>query len=289
MAFRVVIVNQHSKLSYQNNHLLFRSAERSEQIPLSEVELLILETTDIAITSMLLSRLVDENIAVIFCDSSRLPKSYLMPYYGRHDSSLAIKKQIAWKKDRTKEAFRSILSQKIQNQSELLRKLGFIEKADAIAILLDGLAAEDPSNREGHAARILFSTLFGYNFSREQDNEVNAALNYGYTLLMSLVAREIVKCGCLTQLGIGHSNQFNPFNLASDLMEPFRPFVDEVVFTHRKETFPIIKRQLLQIFTKTYPYENSNMFLSSIVNHYTKHVMGYLNESREIMPRITVG
>ena len=289
MAFRVVIVNEHSKVSYQNKHLLYRSAERTEQIHLSEIELLILETTDIAITTMLLSRLVDENISVIFCDSTRLPKSYLMPYYGRHDSSLTIQKQIAWTKERKNDAFHNILHQKIQSQSDLLRNLGFIEKADAILVLLDNLEAGDPSNREGHAARILFNTLFGQNFSREQENDINAALDYGYTLLMSLFAREIVKCGCLTQLGIGHVNQFNPFNLASDLMEPFRPLVDEIVFAHREEPFPRIKRQLFELFTKTYPYEKADMFLSNIVSHYTKHVIGYLNESREKMPRMTRG
>ena len=289
MAFRVVVINEHSKVSYQNNHLLYRSAERTEQIHLSEIELLILETTDIAITSMLLSRLIDENIAVIFCDSSRLPKSYLMPYYGRHDSSLTIQKQIAWTKERKSEAFHSILHQKIQSQSELLRSLDFEEKADAILVLLENLEAEDPSNREGHAARILFNTLFGQSFSREQESDINAGLDYGYTLLMSLFAREIVKCGCLTQIGIGHSNQFNPFNLASDLMEPFRPSVDKIVFKYRAEPFPRIKRHLFQLFTKTYPYERAEMFLPNIASRYTKHVIGYLNESQEKMPRVTKG
>jgi CRISPR-associated endonuclease Cas1 subtype II len=289
MAFRAVIVNEHSKVSYQNNHLVFRSAERTEQIHLSEIELLILETTDIAITTMLLSRLMDENIAVIFCDSTRLPKSYLMPYYGRHDSSLTIQKQIAWTKERKREAFHSILYQKIQNQSDLLRDLGFAEKADAILVLLGNLEIGDPGNREGHASRILFNTLYGQKFSREQESDINAALNYGYTLLMSLFAREIVKCGCLTQLGIGHANQFNPFNLASDFMEPFRPLVDEIVYTHQEESFSRIKRQLLQLFLKTYPYEKAKMFLSNIASHYTKHAIGYLNENREKMPRITRG
>ena len=289
MAFRVVVVNEHSKVSYQNNHLLYRSAERTEQIHLSEIELLILETTDIAITSMLLSRLVDENIAVIFCDSSRLPKSYLMPYYGRHDSSLTIQKQIAWTAERKSSAFHSILHQKIQHQSDSLRNLGFTEKADAVLVLLDTLEVGDPSNREGHAARILFNTLFGQKFSREQENDINAALDYGYTLLMSIFAREIVKCGCLTQLGIGHENQFNPFNLASDIMEPFRPLVDEIVFAYREEPFLRIKRHLFELFTNTYPYEKAEMFLSNIASHYTKYVIGYLNESRDNMPRITKG
>ena len=96
MGWRTVIVNTHSKLSYKNNHLIFKDATRTEMIHLSEVDILLLETTDIVLSTMLIKRLVDENILVIFCDDKRLPTAHLMPYYARHDSSLQLSKQIDW-------------------------------------------------------------------------------------------------------------------------------------------------------------------------------------------------
>ena len=99
MGWRTVVVNTHSKLSYKNNHLIFKDASRTELIHLSEVDILLLETTDIVLSTMLIKRLVDENILVIFCDDKRLPTAYLMPYYGRHDSSLQLSRQITWNED----------------------------------------------------------------------------------------------------------------------------------------------------------------------------------------------
>jgi len=289
MAFRVVIVNEHSKLSYKNNHLVYKSAKNVQTIHLSEIELLILETTDIAITSMLVSKLIEENIVVIFCDSKRLPTAQLVPYYGRYDSSLQIQNQINWSDNLKDSAWKEILYQKIYNQGKLLKYYGFGEKAESVMDMLSNLETKDPSNREGHAARIMFNTLYGNDFSREKDNDINAALNYGYTLLMSVFSREIVKCGCLTQLGVNHTNQFNPFNLASDLMEPFRLLVDEIVYDNYVESFPIIKRKLLMLFTQTYFYRNSDMYLMNIANHYTKNVIDYLNGTRSQMPEFIKG
>ena len=102
--------------------------------------------------------------------------------------------------------------------------------------------------------------LFGNDFTREQENDINAGLNYGYTLLLSIFARELVQTGCFTQLGLKHANQFNDFNLASDLMEPFRPLVDQIIYENRKEAFPIMKRKLFALFMNTYMYKKNKCF-----------------------------
>ena len=209
MGWRTVVVNTHSKLSYKNNHLIFKDASRTELIHLSEVDILLLETTDIVLSTMLIKRLVDENILVIFCDDKRLPTAYLMPYYGRHDSSLQLSRQIAWNEDVKAEIWTTIIAQKILNQAFYLGSCGFLEKSQSVIDLYHGLDLFDPSNREGHAARIYFNTLFGNDFSREQDSDINAALDYGYTLILSMFAREIVLSGCMTQFGLKHTNQFN--------------------------------------------------------------------------------
>lgn len=288
MGWRTVVVNTHSKLSYKNNHLIFKDASRTELIHLSEVDILLLETTDIVLSTMLIRRLVDENILVIFCDDKRLPTAYLMPYYGRHDSSLQLSRQIAWDEEAKAQIWTTIIAQKILNQAFYLGSCGFLEKSQSVIDLYHGLDLFDPSNREGHAARIYFNTLFGNDFSREQDSDINAALDYGYTLILSMFAREIVLSGCMTQFGLKHANQFNQFNLASDIMEPFRPIIDRIVYENRNSSFVKIKRELFTIFSDTFHYNGKYMYLSNIVSDYTKKVIQALNQPEKGVPEFRI-
>ena len=288
MGWRTVIVNTHSKLSYKNNHLIFKDATRTEMIHLSEVDILLLETTDIVLSTMLIKRLVDENILVIFCDDKRLPTAHLMPYYARHDSSLQLSRQIDWEETVKAEVWTHIISQKILNQSIYLSACGFIEKSQSIMNLYQSLELFDPSNREGHSARIYFNTLFGKDFNRELDNDINASLDYGYTLLLSMFAREVVLSGCMTQFGLKHANQFNQFNLASDIMEPFRPIIDQIVYENRNHSFVKIKRELFTIFSDTFQYNNMEMYLTNIVSDYTKKVIKALNNKGKGVPEFRI-
>ncbi|MBS8086806.1 type II CRISPR-associated endonuclease Cas1 [Streptococcus suis] len=288
MGWRTVIVNTHSKLSYKNNHLIFKDATRTEMIHLSEVDILLLETTDIVLSTMLIKRLVDENILVIFCDDKRLPIAHLMPYYARHDSSLQLSKQIDWEEAVKAEVWTHIISQKILNQSIYLSACGFIEKSQSVMNLYHSLELFDPSNREGHSARIYFNTLFGNDFNRELNNDINASLDYGYTLLLSMFAREVVLSGCMTQFGLKHANQFNQFNLASDIMEPFRPIIDQIVYENRNHSFVKIKRELFTIFSDTFQYNNKEMYLTNIVSDYTKKVIKALNNNGKGVPEFRI-
>lgn len=288
MGWRTIVVNTHSKLSYKNNHLIFKDVSRTELIHLSEVDILLLETTDIVLSTMLIKRLVDENILVIFCDDKRLPTAYLMPYYGRHDSSLQLSRQIAWNEDVKAEIWTTIIAQKILNQAFYLGSCGFLEKSQSVIDLYHGLDLFDPSNREGHAARIYFNTLFGNDFNREQDSDINAALDYGYTLILSMFAREIVLSGCMTQFGLKHANQFNQFNLASDIMEPFRPIIDRIVYENRNSSFVKIKRELFTIFSDTFHYNDKDMYLSNIISDYTKKVIQALNQPEKGVPEFRI-
>ncbi|VTS28097.1 CRISPR-associated protein Cas1 [Streptococcus pseudoporcinus] len=249
---------------------------------------LLLETTDIVLTTMLIKRLVDENVLVIFCDDKRLPTAVLTPFYGRHDSSLQLSKQISWSNDLKAQVWTQIIAQKILNQSLFLGVCGYYEKSQSIIELYNGLEVFDPSNREGHSARIYFNTLFGRDFSRHQDNVINAGLDYGYTLLLSLFARELVMTGCMTQFGLKHSNQFNHFNFTSDIMEPFRPIVDQIVYENRSLSFVQMKRQLFAIFSNTYSYYHKEMYLSNIVSDYTKKVVKALNNGGEGVPKFRI-
>jgi CRISPR-associated endonuclease Cas1 subtype II len=257
-------------------------------IHLEEIDILLLETTNIILTTMLIERLVDRNILIIFCDEKRLPTAMLTPYYGRHDSSLQLTNQIAWDDEVKCDVWTNIIAQKILNQSMYLGECSYFEKSQSIMDLYHGLEPFDPSNREGHSARIYFNTLFGNDFSREQDNDINAGLDYGYTLLLSMFARELVVCGCMTQFGLKHSNQFNQFNLASDIMEPFRPIVDRIVYENCNSSFVKIKRELFTMFDETYLYNNKEMYLNNIVSDYTKKVVKALNHNGKGVPEFRI-
>lgn len=288
MGWRTVVVNTHSKLSYKNNHLIFKDAYQTELIHLSEIDILLLETTDIVLTTMLVKRLIDENILVIFCDDKRLPTAMLMPYYARHDSSLQLSKQVTWTEEVKADVWTNIIAQKILNQSLYLGECSFFEKSQSIMDLYNGLELFDPSNREGHSARIYFNTLFGNDFNREQDNNINAGLDYGYALLLSMFVRELVVSGCMTQFGLKHANQFNQFNFASDLMEPFRPIVDRIIYENREASFVKMKRELFNMFSDTYSYNNKDMYLSNIVSDYTKKVVKALNSEGKGVPEFRI-
>lgn len=288
MGWRTLIINKHSKISYKNNHLIFKSVDQYEMIHLSEIDMLILETTDISITTMLIKRLVDENILILFCDEKRLPIGKLLPFYARHDSSLQLTKQVNWSVDVKAKVWTEIINQKITNQSIYLSDCDFTEKSQSITKLKNELQLFDPTNREGHAARIYFNTLFGNDFTREENNDINAGLNYGYTLLLSIFSRELVLTGCMTQFGLKHANQFNDFNLASDVMEPFRPIVDNIVYTYRDMPFRTIKKRLFDMFSDTYSYNNQEMYLTNIASDYTKKVIKVLNEEMEGVPEFRI-
>jgi CRISPR-associated endonuclease Cas1 subtype II len=268
--------------------LIFKDAYQTEMIHLSEIDILLLETTDIVLSTMLIKRLVDENILVIFCDDKRLPTAMLMPYYARHDSSLQLSHQISWTEEVKCDVWTTIIAQKILNQSCYLGECFYFEKSQSIMDLYHDLEPFDPSNREGHSARIYFNTLFGNVFSREQDNDINAGLDYGYTLLLSMFAREVVVSGCMTQFGLKHANQFNQFNFASDIMEPFRPIVDRIVYENRNNSFIKIKRELFSMFSDTYLYNNKEMYLTNIVSDYTKKVIKALNNDGKGVPEFRI-
>lgn len=253
-------------------------------IHLSEVDILLLETTDIVLSTMLIKRLSDENILVVFCDDKRLPVAQLMPYYGKHDSSLQFSKQIEWTEQVKGVVWTEIISQKIFNQAVFLYEVGLDKKSESLTRLYEELQIFDPTNREGHAARIYFNALFGNDFNREKSNDINAGLDYGYSLLLSMFAREIVATGCVTQLGLKHSNQFNPFNFASDIMEPFRPIIDRIVYENRDCEFNNIKSKLFRIFIDNYEYSGKEMFLSNIISDYTKKIVKALNNEGEGVP-----
>lgn len=231
-----MIVDSPCKISVGGNYLILRSDE-VKKIHLSEVYYLMIACPAVNITGVALCELNRQKIKVVFCDEKRNPYGELIGYYGCFNCSKKLKTQIAWDSNVTSAVNTMIIAQKITNQALLLRKCGFDERAEMLEEYVVEIELDDAGNREGHAAKVYFNTLFGKDFSREKDCAVNAALNYGYSVMLSDINRAVVACGRSTQIGINHCNEFNEFNLSCDLIEPFRVIVDEYVFEQGNREF----------------------------------------------------
>jgi CRISPR-associated endonuclease cas1, NMENI subtype len=277
MSWRTIVISNNAKLDYQIGYLVVRGA-KTTKIHLNEIGTLIVESTAVSMTSYLLSELMKSKIKVIFCDEKRNPSSELIPYYGCHDTSSKIRKQIEWTKDNKDHIWTEIVSEKIRQQALLLKRYDKIE-ANMLFDYVENIEFGDVTNREGHAAKVYFNALFGKKFTRTDDIPINAALNYGYSILLSIFNREIVASGYITQIGLFHDNMFNQFNLASDLMEPFRPLVDDEVIKLKPERFgKDEKHSILEILNKEVLIGSKNEVLTNAIKIYCRSVFEALNE-----------
>ena len=284
MSWRTVVISNVAKLDYQIGYLVVRGQETT-RIHIKEIRMLIIESTAVSMTAYLLSELMKNKIKVIFCDEKRNPSSELVSYYGSHDTSNKIRKQIAWRQNTKEAVWTEIVSEKIRKQKELLELLGK-EEAELLSSYLQQIAWNDETNREGHAAKVYFNALFGLDFTRTEDNLINAALNYGYSIILSSFTREIVANGYITQLGLFHDNMFNQFNLASDLMEPFRPLVDKCVLGMKLEQFEHEEKMwLVDILNQEVQIDGKIQYVSNAIKIYCKSVFDALNEDDSALVR----
>lgn len=245
MSWRTVVIANSAKLDYQLGYLVVRK-EDVVKIHISEISMLIIETTSVSLTAALLSELMKKKVKVIFCDEKRNPSSELIPYYGAHDTSVKIRNQVNWSAEMKNAVWTEIVREKIRKQAQHLEQRRLSESRMLYGYI-EEMEFADSTNREGHAAKVYFNALFGPDFMRTAENSINAALNYGYGIILSLFNREIVANGYITQIGLFHDNMFNQFNFGSDLMEPFRPIVDmkvkemKLIKFEKNEKFELLK------------------------------------------------
>lgn len=284
MSWRIVVISKRAKLDYQLGYLVVRNEEVTK-IHLSEISTILIESTAATVTTSLLAELTKKKIKVIFCDEKRNPSSELVGYYGSHDTSNKIRKQIQWSRHSKEAIWTEIVTEKIRKQKELLKNMGK-EEAGLLESYLQEIGWNDETNREGHAAKVYFNALFGMTFTRTADCPENAALNYGYSILLSAFAREIVASGYITQLGLFHDNMFNQFNRASDLMEPFRVLIDrEVIQMQRKEFTHEEKIQLVNVLNNEVMIDGKTQYVNNAIKIYCKSVFDALNENDSALIR----
>ena len=238
MGWKTIIIGCESKVSLTLNRMRITIDDEYQNIPLSDIYTVIFSHIGVVITIPLLSKLVENNINIIVCDDKNDPIGIFQPFNNHSLVFKRLNNQLNWKLTRKKKFWKIIIEQKIQSEIDALT----IEKKNDLVIkqlnvYKDSVYTDDQTNREAIAARSYFQELFGNGFTRDDDNVVNAALNYGYKIIASYISKCITSRGLITQLGVHHIGESNPFNLTYDFIEPFRVFIDLWVYENIKSSF----------------------------------------------------
>ena len=283
MGFRNVCVESRCRCSYSGGYLVVTGEAVTTKIHLSEIASLTFCTTKVYVSGYLMSELAKNKIPVVFSDEKCFPVAESLPLHGSHNCTARIESQLCWSVPTKKRLWQKIVRDKITAQSEVLLLNDAMKEAEALRSYADDVRSGDPTNREAAAAALYFSALFGQAFSRDQESDLNASLNYGYSILLSKVSREVVSRGYLTQYGINHRGDFNQWNMSCDFMEPFRPFVDLVIIRSGIAFFGTeMRRLLIDIMNHEVRYDDGVYKMGSVVGRYIRGCFDALE--RKIAP-----
>lgn len=279
MSWRTVVITGNAKLDYKMDYLIVRKTDNTTRVFIGEIGMLIVESTSVSLTTMLLCELTKHKVKVVFCDEKHNPQSELLSYYGSHDTSAKVRTQIGWSKQEKELIWTEIVAEKIRQQRDHLLERGLDTQAALLASYIPEIEIGDKTNREGHAAKVYFNALFGMDFTRNQENATNAALNYGYGILLACFNREVVANGYITQLGLFHDNMFNQFNFSSDLMEPFRILVDRIVVKMKPQKFDKDEKIcFIYMLEDGVMIDGKNQYVSNAIKIYCRSVFDALND-----------
>lgn len=276
MAFRTIIIKNRCKLEYSLNYLVCRG-EEEKRVLIDEIEILIIQNTAVSLTCALLSALVEKKVKVIFCDPYANPQFELMPYYNNYSTYKKIMTQVNFDELTKQKIWARIVYEKIFNQSRVLSMVN-VEAAKKLNGYLSEIENGDVSNREGHAAKVYFNALFGNNFYRgDSTNTINKYLNYGYSIIVSAINREIKMLGYLTEIGIHHIGETNAFNLTYDFVEPLRPLIDSLV-VKKKITEENFKNEFIELLYSKVYFKKNQMFLENALHLYVQSLFSALTK-----------
>ena len=251
------------------------------RIHLSEIASVTFCTTQVYVSAYLLSELAKAKIPVVFSDEKYLPVAECLPMHGAHNNSARIADQLEWTLPAKKRVWQRIVQDKIGLQARVLELYGDSSVAPVLRNYAATVRSGDPDNREAVAAAAYFSALFGAPFNRNLDCPLNYSLDYGYSVILSKVAREIASRGYLTQIGVHHRGSLNPWNLACDFMEPFRPYIDVVIIRTNKDTFDSeTRRQLIGIMSDPITYGDGRYKLGSVISSYVRDCLDVLEKKK---------
>lgn len=276
MLKRTLYFTKPSYLSVKNKQLVIeiKDEDQSKMVPVEDIGFMLIENMQITLSMPLINELMNNNVSVIFCDEKHHPQSMLLNMEGNHQQTEIYRQQISASEPLKKNLWKQTVVAKIENQAKVLNKLGF--DSTPLPHLAKQVKSGDSDNREGMAARLYWKKLFGESFTRDRYGDwPNALLNYGYIILRAAVARALTGSGLLPSFGIFHSNRYNAFCLADDIMEPYRPFIDLYVWEICQKYPEInvvekeIKTEILEILSSDVAMKKQTRPLMIAITHTT--------------------
>lgn len=228
MAWRVIGISNPARLSVKDSQLVVAQDE-SVNLPIEDIDALTLDSYGITFTANLVTELSSSGTTVVICDEKHLPSSVILPYSQHSRQAKVSRQQLAMSQTLKKQLWRKIIVQKITNQADVLRQFNYDDTL--LRTLAKDVKSGDTTNRESQAARMYFSVLLD-DATRRKPMWHNSALNYGYAMVRSHIARHIAARGLIASEGIFHRSELNSFNLADDIIESYRAIVDEYVLSH---------------------------------------------------------
>lgn len=286
MGWKTVIIGSEAKVSLSLNKLKITIGNEFQNVPLGDIDTVIFSHNRVIITIPLLSALVENNINIIICDEKNDPIGIFQPFNGHSLVFKRLNAQINWKLTRKKKLWKRIIELKIQSEIDALilekRQVKIIEQ---LKVYRESVYTDDQTNREAASSRMYFTEMFGGDFTRDISSIQNYALNYGYKILASYISRCIASRGLITQLGIHHISESNPFNLTYDFIEPLRAIIDLWVIESITDTFNApLKQELIGILNYRVYVKDKWMRLNDAIEDIVDSYIAYLDErSNEVL------
>lgn len=288
--WRVIdLINSGYYVHVKNKNILIEHKEKGLiKVPFAEVNSIISTSKGNTFSGAFLEGCLEHSIPVIFCDEKYLPQGMLLPSNQHMDTFQRMKVQIEAKLPRKKKAWQLIIREKILNQSKVLYENKLAEGFN-LKVMASQILSGDSTNIEAQGARLYFDALFGEDFTRADESLINGLLNYGYTIIRSMVARAVVARGLNPAFGIFHSARINPFCLVDDLMEPIRPFVDRIVKrllttgSLKVEDMSLYKNDLIGLITSEVFFEEKKQELNNATLLYVTSYLEFLSGKNDFI------
>ncbi|CAJ1182185.1 type II CRISPR-associated endonuclease Cas1 [Companilactobacillus nantensis] len=284
MGWRIVHVKEGDVLRLRLDSLEVRKKENKVYIPLADITMVVLEGNRTTITTKLLSSFSQNNVGLVICDDKYLPVGIYLPYGQYHHYSKRVISQAEWTIEQKGLIWQNVIRQKMTNQVDYARFFGVDEdRLTLMQDLIDDLKIGDTTNREGPVAKVYFDSLYGKSFTRDDDNLINGAMNFGYAILRSCMARIVVGNGLVTMLGVFHRNEFNSFNLVDDLMEPYRPLMDywvnKYVIDDKQDYLSYEARlKIIEFMNQKIKVQNKKMTIDNAMQEYVASFVSAMDE-----------
>lgn len=288
MGYINIYVSNDAKLYIKNSQLFLENNTIKKDYPIEDINSIMIENLNTTISTYTLAKCSEFGILIFICNQSHLPCGVVLPFCGHYQILSVYNTQVSLSKPLQKQLWQTIIKNKIENQNEVLNIFG---KFDKLKQLKNKVLSGDAGNSEAKASLIYFKELFGKSFKRRDENFINACLNYGYSIVRGFIARSIVVHGLLPFIALFHTNQYNAFNLADDIIEIFRPVVDLFVkskFENFYELSSQVKSLLFSIINYDVLIDGQKQTVSNAIEMVVESYVKSLKESKNLLKQVYI-